>query len=155
MNQQLQQVGNDFRHHIAAEVNQVVTNACDKFEADFNKLRSRMIHRLDELLDTFSVADTYKRATLSHPRNATAPLIAILVEALYYLANQLEDILVESSTEIVANFFQRLNGRIRQAEYYKQLYRLLGNDGGLEQELSKLESIITLALQNAARGRMR
>jgi hypothetical protein len=25
------------------------------------------------------------RATLSHPRNATAPLIAVLVEALYYL----------------------------------------------------------------------
>ncbi|MEM6752426.1 MAG: dynamin-like GTPase family protein [Cyanobacteria bacterium P01_C01_bin.38] len=151
LNQQLQQVGNDFRHHIAAEVNHVVTNACEKFEADFNQLRARMIHRLDELLDTFSVADTYKRATLSHPRNATAPLIAILVEALYYLANQLEDILVESSEKIVTNFFQRLNDRIRKAEYYKQLYRLLGNDGGLEQELSKLEKQISLALQNAAR----
>ncbi len=151
LNQQLQQVGNEFREHIAEEVNQVVTNACDKFEADFNQLRARMIHRLDELLDTFSVADTYKRATLSHPRNATAPLIAILVEALYYLANQLEDILVEYSEKIVANFFQRLNDRIRKAEYYKQLYRLLGNDGGLEQELGKLEKQISLALQNAAR----
>ncbi len=151
LNQQLQQVGNEFRYQIAEEVNQVVTNACDKFEADFNQLRARMIHRLDELLDTFSVADTYKRATLSHPRNATAPLIAILVEALYYLANQLEDILVEYSDKIVTNFFQRLNDRIRKAEYYKQLYRLLGNDGGLEQELSKLENLIALALQNAAR----
>ncbi|MGB7375629.1 MAG: dynamin-like GTPase family protein [Rivularia sp. (in: cyanobacteria)] len=151
LNQQLQQVGNEFRYHIAEEVNQVVTNACDKFEADFNQLRARMIHRLDELLDTFSVADTYKRATLSHPRNATAPLIAILVEALYYLANQLEDILVEYSQKIVTNFFQRLNDRIRKAEYYKQLYRLLGNDGGLEQQLSKLEKQIALALQNAAR----
>ena len=151
LNQQLQQVGNDFRQHIAAEVNQVVTNACDKFEADFNQLRSRMIHRLDELLDTFSVADTYKRATLSHPRNATAPLIAILVEAFYYLANQLEEILVESSQKVVANFFQRLNERIRKAEYYRQLYRLLGNDGGLEQELQKLEKLLSLALENAAR----
>jgi ElaB/YqjD/DUF883 family membrane-anchored ribosome-binding protein len=151
LNQQLQQVGNDFRHHIAAEVNLVVTNACDKFETDFNQLRARMIHRLDELLDTFSVAQTYKRATLSHPRNATAPLIAILVEALYYLANQLEDILVESSEAIVANFFQRLNQRIRKSEYYKQLYRLLGNDGGLEQELEKLEKLLSLALKNAAR----
>jgi replication fork clamp-binding protein CrfC len=151
LNQQLQQVGNDFRYHIAAEINKVVTNACDKFEADFNQLRARMIHRLDELLDTFSVADTYKRATLSHPRNATAPLIAILVEALYYLANQLEEILLESSEKIVTNFFQRLNDRIRKAEYYKQLYRLLGNDGGLEEVLSKLEKLISLALQNAAR----
>ncbi|AFY56177.1 putative GTPase (dynamin-related) [Rivularia sp. PCC 7116] len=151
LNQQLQQVGNDFRHHIAAEVNQVVTNACDKFEADFNQLRARMIHRLDELLDTFSVGDTYKRATLNHPRNATAPLIAILVEALYYLANQLEDILVESSIKIVTNYFQRLNDKIRKAEYHKQLYRLLGNDGGLEKGLEKLEKQISLALQNAAR----
>ncbi|BAY83205.1 hypothetical protein NIES267_26920 [Calothrix parasitica NIES-267] len=151
LNQQLQQVGNDFREHIAEEVNQIVTNACEKFESDFNQLRSRMIHRLDELLDTFSVAETYKRATLNHPRNATAPLIAILVEALYYLANQLEDILVEYSEKIVINFFQRLNDRIRKAEYYKQLYRLLGNDGGLEQELEKLEKLISLALQNAAR----
>ncbi|MEO1430457.1 MAG: dynamin-like GTPase family protein [Cyanobacteria bacterium J06633_8] len=151
LNQQLQQVGSDFRHHIAAEVNQLVTNACETFEADFNQLRARMIHRLDELLDTFSVADTYKRATLNHPRNATAPLIAILVEALYYLANQLEDILVESSMEIVTNYFQRLNDKIRKAEYYKQLYRLLGNDGGLEEGLDKLEKQISLGLQNAAR----
>ncbi|MEO0934847.1 MAG: dynamin family protein, partial [Cyanobacteria bacterium J06641_2] len=151
LNQQLQQVGNDFREHIAQEVNQIVTNACEKFESDFNQLRARMIHRLDELLDTFSVADTYKRATLSHPRNATAPLIGILVEALYYLANQLEDILVEYSEKIVLNFFQRLNDRIRKTEYYKQLYHLLGNDGGLEQELDKLEKLISLALQNAAR----
>ncbi|MGB6294662.1 MAG: dynamin family protein, partial [Rivularia sp. (in: cyanobacteria)] len=38
-----------------------------------------------------------------------------------------------------------------KAEYYKQLYRLLGNDGGLEEVLSKLEKLISLALQNAAR----
>ena len=151
LNQQLQQIGNDFCHHIAAEVNQVVTNGCEKFEADFNQLRTRMIHRLDELLDTFSVAQTYKRATLSDPHNATAPLIAILVEALYYLANQLEDILVDSSEEMIANFFQRLNKRIRQGEYYRKLYRLLGNDGGLEQELARLEKHISLALKNAAR----
>ncbi|NJN08693.1 MAG: dynamin-like GTPase family protein [Richelia sp. RM1_1_1] len=151
LNQQLQQVGNDFRNHIAAEVNQVVTNACHSFEADFKGLRSLMIHRLDELLETFSVADTYKRATLSHPRNATAPLIAILVEALYYLSNQLEDILVKSSEDIVARFFQRLNERISKAEYYRQLYRLLGNDGGLEQELENLKQQIALALKNAAR----
>ncbi|MGD1909712.1 MAG: dynamin family protein [Rivularia sp. (in: cyanobacteria)] len=151
LDRQLQQVGNDFRHHIAAEINQVVTNACEKFEADFDRLRARMIHRLDELLDTFSVAETYKRATLSHPRNATAPLIAILVEALYYLANQLEDILVESSESVIVNFFQRLNHRIRKAQYYRQLHRLLGNDGGLEQELQQIKTRVSLALKNAAR----
>ncbi len=151
LNQQLQQVGNDFRSSIAEEVNKVITNDCDAFEADFRQLQSRMTRHLDELLDTFSVSHAYRRATLSHPRNATAPLIAILVEAFYYLANQLEDILVESSQKLVANLFQRLIERIRKSESYRQLYRLLGNDGGIEQELKVLEKEIAHALVSAAR----
>lgn len=151
LNQQLQQVGQEFSKHIAEEVNQVVTNNCDGFEADFLQLQSRLIRRLDELLDTFSVADAYSRATMSHPRNATAPLIAVLVEALYYLANCLEDILVESTAQVVANLFQRLTERVRKSEYYRQLYRLLGNDGGIEQQLKVLEKDVTHALVSAAR----
>jgi F0F1-type ATP synthase membrane subunit b/b' len=151
LNQQLQQIGNDFRQHMAEELNQLITNDCDSFEADFRQLQSRMIRRLDELLDTFSVADAYKRATLSHPRNATAPLIAILVEALYYLANQLEDILVASSQELVTNLFRWLFERIRKSEYYRQLYRLLGHDGGIEQQLKMLEKEVAHALVSAAR----
>jgi len=151
LNQELQQVGKDFLQHIESEVNHIVTNNCDGFESDFRQLQSRMIHRLDELLDTFSVADAYSRATLSHPRNATAPLIAVLVEALYYLANQLEDILVESSEEVIVNLFQRLIERVRKSDYYRQLYRLLGNDGGIEQQLKVLERQVSHALLSAAR----
>ncbi|MGB5960691.1 MAG: dynamin-like GTPase family protein [Coleofasciculaceae cyanobacterium] len=151
LNQELQQVSKDFLQHIEAEVNRVVTNDCDGFETDFRQLQSRMIHRLDELLDTFSVADAYSRATLSHPRNATAPLIAVLVEALYYLANQLEDILVESSEEVIIRLFQRLIERVRKSDYYKQLYRLLGNDGGIEQQLKLLKKQVSHALLSAAR----
>jgi replication fork clamp-binding protein CrfC len=151
LNQQLQQIGKDFNQHITEEVNQVINSACDAFETDFRQLQSRMIRRLDELLDTFSVADAYRRATLSHPRNATAPLIAILVEAFYYLSNQLEDILVDSSEQVVTNLFQRLMERVRKTEYYRQLYRLLGNDGGIEQELKVIEQQVSLALVSAAR----
>ncbi|MBD2606554.1 dynamin-like GTPase family protein [Scytonema hofmannii FACHB-248] len=151
LNQQLQQVGNDFRQHITEEVNNVVNNACDAFENDFRHLQLRMTHRLDELLHTFSVSNAYRRATLTHPRNATAPLIAILVEAFYYLANQLEDILVESSQEVIANLFQGLMERIRKSEYYRQLYRLLGSDGGIEVELKALEKAVSEAIVNAAR----
>ena len=71
LNQQLQQVGNEFHEHMAQEVNQVVTDSCQGFKADFQKLQSRMIRRLDELLDSFSVRAAYQSATLSHPRNAT------------------------------------------------------------------------------------
>ncbi|MBD2597221.1 dynamin-like GTPase family protein [Nostoc spongiaeforme FACHB-130] len=150
LNQQLQEIGKDFNQHIIAEINQVINNSCDTFEADFRQLQSRMIRRLDELLDTFSVADAYRRATLSHLRNATAPLLAILVEAFYYLSNQLEDILVNSSEQVVANFFQRLIETIRKTEYYRQLYRLLGNDGGIEQNIKAIEKQVTLALVSAA-----
>ncbi|MEH2233788.1 MAG: dynamin-like GTPase family protein [Nostoc sp.] len=150
LNQQLQQIGREFSEHITEEVNHIINNSCDAFEADFKQLQSRMIRRLDELLDTFSVAYAYRRATISHPRNATAPLIAILVEAFYYLANQLEDILVESSQQIVANYFQRLIEKIRKSEYYRQLYRLLDNDGGIEQEIGNLEKVVTQALVSAA-----
>ncbi|MBD2521817.1 dynamin-like GTPase family protein [Nostoc sp. FACHB-133] len=150
LNQQLQQIGREFSEHITKEVNQIINNSCDAFEADFRQLQSRMIRRLDELLDTFSVASAYQRATISHPRNATAPLIAILVEAFYYLANQLEDILIESSQQVVTNYFQRLIEKIRKSEYYRQLYRLLDNDGGIEQEIRNLEKAVTQALVSAA-----
>lgn len=150
LNQQLQQVAKDFTQHITEEVNQVINNTCDDFETDFRQLQSRMIRRLDELLDTFSVGDAYRRATLSHPRNATAPLIAILVEAFYYLANQLEDILIVSSQQLIANLFYQLLEKIRKSEYYRQLYRLLGHDGGIEQEVKIVEKLVSQALISAA-----
>lgn len=150
LNQELQQVGQDFREHIAKEVNDMIMNRCDIFDTDFRQLQSRMIRRLDELLDGFSVEAAYGRTLMTHPRNATAPLIAVLVEALYYLANQLEDILVEATKSLVENYFQYLKDSIRKSEYYRLLYRLLGNDGGIEQQLQDLSQQVSRALVNAA-----
>ena len=150
LNQELQQVGQDFREHIATEINEMIMNKCDVFDNDFRQLQSRMIRRLDELLDGFSVEAAYGRTVLTHPRNATAPLIAVLVEALYYLANQLEDILVEATASLVANFFQYLKDSVRKSEYYRLLYRLLGNDGGIEEQLDELSKRVSDALVNAA-----
>ncbi len=151
LNQELQQVGREFCIHIAEEVNQAVTNSCDAFEIEFRQLQHQMIQRLDELLNTFSVAQAYSRATRSHPRNATAPLIAVLVEALYYLANQLEDVLVEASQQVASHFFAYLMEQIRRSDYYSQLYRLLGNDGGIEQQLKVVEKLVCQALASEAR----
>ncbi|HEY9610403.1 dynamin-like GTPase family protein, partial [Allocoleopsis sp.] len=151
LNQELQQVGKEFCRHIDEEMNLAVNNACPTFEADFRQLQTDMIQRLDELLHTFSVAEAYSRATRSHPRNATAPLIAVLVEALYYLANELEDVLVKSSQQVVSSFFRYLIERVRRADYYSQLYRLLGNDGGIEQKLKGVEKRVSDALVSAAR----
>jgi replication fork clamp-binding protein CrfC len=151
LNQQLQDIGNSFYQHITEIINNTVNNNDADFNEDFDKLKARMVSRLHELLETFSIKNAYSRATLSHPRNQTAPLMSVLVEGLYYLANELEDVLVEFSEIIAKNFFQRLKDKIKREEYYRQLYRLLGNDGGLETRLEQLENTVNNALLSQAR----
>jgi hypothetical protein len=75
----------------------------------------------------------------------------VLVEAFYYLSNQLEDVLVEESRNLVNRFCQRLLDAVRQGDYYRQLYRLLGNDGGIENQLKHLENQLIHALISEAR----
>ncbi len=150
LNQQLKAVGEEFRNHLSTEVNQVIVNDDHDFEADFNQLQARMVSRLDELLQTFSVRDAYSRATYNHPYNSTAPLIAVLVEALYYLANELEKVLEESAELVLDNYFQRLLDKLRHQDYYRRLYRLLGDDSGIESKLENLKNNLVIAVKNAA-----
>jgi hypothetical protein len=63
--------------------------------------------------------------------------MGILAEGFYYLANELEDILVASSEEVVTNFFQNLIDKVKKTDYYREIYRLLGNDGGIEAHLKE------------------
>ena len=151
LNQKLQSIGKEFSQHLEQEVNSVVTNQDSKFESDFQKLKAQMVSHLDELLQTFSVQDAYSRATLSHPRNATAPLIAVLVEALYHLANELEVTLVAASEVLVKNFCQRLRDRFKQQEYYRALDRLLGEDTGIQEQIDALEAKLIHALVSEAK----
>ena len=151
LNQKLQEIGKDFAQHLEKEVNSIVTNQDTGFESDFQKLKAQLVSRLDELLQTFSVRDAYSRATLSHPRNATAPLIAVLVEALYYLANELEDTLVTGSKILVTNFCQRLRDRLQHQEYYRDLDRLLHEDTGILAQVDELETNLTHALVSEAK----
>ncbi len=151
LSKELQDLGEQFLQHIELEVNQLVNNKCESFEKDFLLLQTRMIGKLDELINTFSVAEAYSRATLSHRRNATAPLIAVLVEALYYLSNELEDVLVKSCQEVITSFFQRLIERVQKAEYYSHLYRLLGNDAGIVEQIKGLETLVQHSLMDAAK----
>jgi replication fork clamp-binding protein CrfC len=151
LNQELQEVGSEFRSYISQEVNLVVVSQDLDFEEDFKSLKSRLINRLDDLLKTFSVRNAYSRAIENHPRNATAPLIAVLVEALYYLANELEDVLVEDCQKISKNFCQRLLDRVKKEGFYRKLYRLLGNDGGIEKQIQLIEEKLIHALASEAR----
>jgi len=151
LNQKLGDIGKEYYQHIEQEVNSVVTNQDSLFESDFQKLKAQMVSRLDELLQTFSVRDAYSRATLSHPRHATAPLIAVLVEALYYLADELEDTLVTGSQTTINNFCQRLRDRTKQQQYYRDLDRLLNDDTGIIEQINELETQLIHALVSEAK----
>jgi replication fork clamp-binding protein CrfC len=151
LNQELQDIGQNLRSYISEQVNQMVTNEDTEFEGDFGKLQARMESRLGELLKTFSVAKAYSRATLSHPRNATAPLLAVLVEALYEIANQLEDVLVEASQEILQRTFDRLLQGIVKTDFYRHLYRIVGNDAAIIDRLMELKEAVNKALISEAR----
>ncbi len=151
LNQELQEIGIGFKQFMAEQVNAIVVNDDPAYEEDFQKLKARMVTRLDELLRTFSVKNAYSRATQSHHCNQTAPLIAVLVEALYYLANDLEDVLIEEIEQLVNACFIRLVDRVRKSDQYRKLYRLLGNDGGIKTQLQKAKEYITHALVSAAK----
>ncbi|WP_190316042.1 dynamin family protein [Pseudanabaena sp. UWO310] len=148
----LKQIGDLFREHIAQELNDAVaSNKNQGLETDYRKLKENMVRRLDELLENFSVADVHQRAQASHRRNSVVPLMGILAEGFYFLANELEEVLVDNSQKIAVNFFQNLIERIKKTTYYRELYRLLGNDGGIELRLENLAQTASAAIVNEAR----
>ncbi len=152
LSQDLIQVGDDFRTHIGQELNQVVaSNLNQTFESDFRRLQALMVNALDDLLKGFSVAAVHQQAQTSHPRNSVVPLLGILAEAFYYLANGLERVLEDAAQEIVSHFFRYLLEQVRTQPYYANLYRMLGDDSGIEQRLHQLQEQVCHAIRNEAR----
>ncbi|MEI6328120.1 MAG: dynamin family protein [Pseudanabaena sp. ELA645] len=148
----LKEIGDRLYDDIAKEVNvAVASDRNELLEADYLKLKTKMVKRLDELIVNFSVAMVHQRAQASHRRNSVVPVMGILTEGFYFLANELEDVLVECSKEIVTNFFQNLIEKIKKTDYYLELYRLLGNDGGTESYLQSVMLNASDALVNEAK----
>jgi replication fork clamp-binding protein CrfC len=150
---ELQQVSQQFQAHLEGTINQVVSsNQNQTFEKQFAALQRSMVQKLDELLQGFSVGEVHRRAQSSHRRNSVVPLLGILAEAFYYLANGLEEELVQAAQELAQLFFQQLRDTIPQQPYYRQLFRMLGNDSGIETMLDQVESATLHALVSAAQA---
>ncbi len=148
----LKDVGEQFYRAMEDEVNRTVASSNnDEFERDFLKLKAQMVTRLDELLHTFSVNVVYQQAQASHRRNSVVPLLGILAEAFYYLANGLEDVLVSSSESLIEKYFRQLSEAVRETSYYRNIYQLLGNDAGIEERLAQVQLQVSQALVNEAR----
>lgn len=149
---QLQTISTALQADWEAAVNEVVASESNSaFEEDFTRLKARMVSRLDELLSTFSVGEVHRRAQMAHRRNSVVPLLGILSEAFYYLANGLEDVLVDCVQDINETFFRRLGQRATGQDYYRQLRRLVGNDAGILGTLEKTADMVTIALTSEAR----
>lgn len=149
LNQDLVRLGDKFSEHISNEVNKIVTNECQNFEQDFRNLKVKVVAKMDELLNTFSIESAYRQAIKSHPNNSTAPLLAILVEAFYYLSNELEKVLALESQQLIDNLFTRLTDKIRHQDYYRELGNIIGNDAGIEQILQQVQTQIQHSIRSA------
>jgi len=152
LNQKLQDLGFAFREHIALEINTTITNLDREFEEDFRKLKNRMVTHLDELLKNFSVHKAYSDAVKSHPRNSSAPFIAVLAEALYFISNNLEDTLCAELINLIDSFFQRLLNRIREKDYYREISSRLGKDAGIETHLKEVKEDLLKVLIASAKN---
>lgn len=151
LNTQLQEIGNQFYQYVEQEANLLINQENKDFNQNLLKLQNRFVSHLDELLNNFSVKDAYSRAILHHSRNATAPLLAVLLEALYSLSNSLEDILLAELERLIPNLIENLTANICQQNFYSKLCHLLGNDAGIKSQLENLENSLLSALQNEAR----
>ncbi len=150
LNEDLQNLGNQLQQHFHQEVNDVTSNQSREFEEDFRHLKIKMVGKLDELLNSFSVENACRRAQDNNARHSTVPLLAVLVEAFYYLADEMEEVLVSESQRVVENFFQRLLDATYHQGYYRELYHLMDGDAGVEMSLQHLEERVKNNIRSAA-----
>ena len=133
------EVGEAFYRQIEEEIKLLVMDSCEDFQHDFNNLRQNMQENLTELIKNFSILDAFANTCRNH-RHVTAPLVAILGQAFYDIANGLEDVLVKESEILIVSFFQRLIKRVRKQKYHRQLGNLLlGDDCGIVQDIQDIQ----------------
>lgn len=136
------EVGEGFYRKIEEEIQLLVMDTCEDFKQDFNNLHQKIQDNLTELIKNFSILDAFANTCRNH-HHVTAPLVAVLGQAFYDIANGLENVLVQESEILIASFFQRLIKRVRKQKYYRQLCNLLlGDDCEILQELQDIEKII-------------
>jgi bacterioferritin (cytochrome b1) len=63
----------------------------------------------------------------------------------------LEDVLVEAAERVMRNTFDRFLKRITKTDFYRHLYRMLGNDGGISDRFADLCDQLIISIQNEAR----
>ena len=138
VDQEVWEIGEKFYRQIEEEIQRLVMDTCENFKQDFNNLHQNMQDNLTELIENFSILDTFAN-TCRNYRHVTAPLVAVLGQAFYDIANGLENVLVKESEILITSFFQRLIKRVRKQKYHRQLGNLLLGDCEIVQELQDIQ----------------
>ena len=138
VDQEVWEIGEEFYRQIEEEIQRLVMDTCENFKQDFNNLHQKMQDNLTELIENFSILDTFAN-TCRNYRHVTAPLVAVLGQAFYDIANGLENVLVKESEILITSFFQRLIKRVRKQKYHRQLGNLLLGDCEIVQELQDIQ----------------
>ena len=60
LGQDLKEIGTEFQAQIDREIGGIINGTNISFNQDFLKLKARMVSRLDELINTFSVSDAHQ-----------------------------------------------------------------------------------------------
>lgn len=145
----LWEIGKDFDLYINSIANQVISYQNTSFETSFRQLKLNVLKQMDSLLENFSVLNVYEGFN-SYRKNATAPLLSILVESFYYLAKGLEASLAHESKTVIQEFFIHLENDISGQDFYKRLKKILGDDAGILRKLKDLEKIIVISMTDQA-----
>ena len=146
------EIGEAFYRQIEEEIQRLVMDTCEDFKQDFNNLHQKMQDHLTQLIENFSILDTFANTCRNH-RHVTAPLVAVLGQAFYDIANGLENVLVKESEILIGSFFQRLIKRVRKQKYHRQLCNLLlGDDCEIVQELQDIEKKVIEGVKVLARA---
>ncbi|MDG2991186.1 dynamin family protein [Candidatus Synechococcus calcipolaris G9] len=135
---ELKEASDQFTDHIKDFLNRAMGSQDTLLEKDYERLCKKMVEALKALLNKFSIEEVYQQALASHRSNSVVPVMGILAEAFYYLANGLKKTLVEASEELIQHLFVRLKKEIGDQSYYRDLYRLLGNDSGIHKKLDQV-----------------
>jgi predicted RNA-binding protein with RPS1 domain len=124
------------------ESQKLVMDKCENFAKDYGDLNKKLQQALTNLIDNFSILEACNNATKRYESH-TVPLVTILGEAFYEIANGLELVLVNASEILISNYFERLRKSLIKNTDYRELKQLLGHDCEIASDLQRIESILT------------
>jgi predicted RNA-binding protein with RPS1 domain len=142
VNKEVQRLGESIFFFFENESQKLVMDTCENFTKDYGDLHKKLQQKLTKLIENFSILEACDSATKRYESH-TVPLVTILGEAFYEIANGLELALVSASEILISNFFEQLRKSLIKNSDYRSLKQLLGHDCEIFTSLQHVELDLT------------